>query len=201
MACVITHGRSEPCRDSLAGLTNVYFINEDITPNFIYKENTPMANQWDYLLDNDYNESIDYFQGIVSLYKFELKSNENVYDQEIVTSRENGTTFFRQTLTIKLKKQDIATHNAVKTLAYAKPRILVENNEGQFFLVGLLRGADLTAGSINNGGALSDFSGYSMTFQAEELLPSQFVPLGTNAFYDNLNNDDFPKTKSTIITS
>lgn len=201
MACLITAGRLEPCKDSLAGLKNVYFINEDITSNYIYKENTPMVNQWDYILDTDFNESIDFLNGINSLYKFELKSNENVYDQEIVSSRENGTTFFRQTLTIKLKKQDIATHNAVKTLAYAKPRILVENNEGQFFLVGLLRGCDLTAGSINNGGALSEFNGYSLTFQAEELLPSQFVPLGTNAFYDNLNNDDFPKTLSTIVTS
>jgi hypothetical protein len=199
--CAITAGRLEPCRDSLAGLKNVYFINENITANFIYKENTPMANQWDYLLDNDFNESIDYFQGIASLYKFELKSNENVYDQEIVTSRENGTTFFRQTLTIKLKKQDIATHTAVKTLAYAKPRILVENNEGQFFLVGLLRGCDVTSGNINNGASVGDFSGYSMTFQAEELLPSQFVPLGTNAFYNNLSNQDFPKTQSTIVTS
>jgi hypothetical protein len=201
MACAITHGRVEPCKDSLAGLRNVYFINEDITSNFIYKENSPMATPYDYILDNDYSESIDYLQGIVSLYKFELKSNENVYDQEIVSSRENGTTFFRQTLTIKLKKQDIATHNAVKTLAYAKPRILVETNEGDFFMVGLLRGADLTAGSINNGGALGDFSGYSMTFQAEELLPSQFVPLGTAAFYNNLTNSDFAKTASTIVTS
>lgn len=196
MACVITHGRSEPCKDSLAGLTNVYFINDSIDSSNIYKEieGVPF-----YVLDDDFNEQIDYVDRIISLYKFELKSNENVYDQEIVTSRENGTTFFRQTLTIKLKKQDIATHNAVKTLAYAKPRILVENNEGQFFLVGLLRGCDLTAGSINNGGALSDFSGYSLTFQAEELLPSQFVPLGTNAFYSDLF--DLTPNSSTIVTS
>lgn len=179
MPCLITLGRSEPCKDSLAGLRNVYFINEDITPNFIYKESAPGV----YAVDDYFGESIDYVNFVQYLYKFELKSNENVYDQEIVSSRENGTTFFRQTLTIKLKKQDIATHNAVKTLAYAKPRILVENNEGQFFLVGLLRGCDLTAGSINNGGALGDFSGYSMTFQAEELLPSQFVVNGTSSFY------------------
>jgi hypothetical protein len=179
MACAITAGRLEPCKDSLAGLRNVYFINEDITANFIYKETSPGV----YAVDDYFGESIDYVNFVQYLYKFELKSNENVYDQEIVSSRENGTTFFRQTLTIKLKKQDIATHNAVKTLAYAKPRILVENNEGQFFLVGLLRGCDLTAGSINNGGALGDFSGYSLTFQAEELLPSQFVTSGTSSFY------------------
>ena len=199
MACLITSGRSEPCKDSLGGLRNVYFINEDITANYIYKLNDGEGDV--YILDDDFSESIDYIEGIANLYKFELKSNENVYDQEIVTSRENGTTFFRQTLTIKLKKQDIATHNAVKTLAYAKPRILVENNEGQFFLVGLLRGCDVTAGSINNGGALGDFSGYSLTFQAEELEPSPFILNGTNAFRV-ADADQLPlSAASTIVTS
>ena len=198
MACLITAGRSEPCKDSLGGLRNVYFINEDIAANYIYKETT--LGSGIYIVDTDFNESIDYVNFVEKLYKFELKSNENVYDQEIVTSRENGTTFFRQTLTIKLKKQDIATHNAVKTLAYAKPRILVENNEGQFFLVGLLRGCDLTAGSINNGAALGDFSGYSLTFQAEELLPSQFVNLGTDAFYYDIDPVG-GSTGSIIVTS
>ena len=196
MACLITSGRIEPCKDSLGGLRNVYFINEDIAANYMYRESSPGV----YIVDTDFSESIDYVNFVEKLYKFELKSNENVYDQEIVTSRENGTTFFRQTLTIKLKKQDIATHNAVKTLAYAKPRILVENNEGQFFLVGLLRGCDLTAGSINNGAALGDFSGYSLTFQAEELLPSQFVASGTGAFYYDIDPSG-GQTSTTIVTS
>lgn len=196
MACLITSGRIEPCKDSLGGLRNVYFINEDIAANYMYRESAPGV----YVVDTDFSESIDYVNFVEKLYKFELKSNENVYDQEIVSSRENGTTFFRQTLTIKLKKQDIATHNAVKTLAYAKPRILVENNEGQFFLVGLLRGCDLTAGSINNGGALGDFSGYSLTFQAEELLPSQFVASGTSAFYYDIDPSG-GQTASIIVTS
>lgn len=198
MACAITHGRVEPCKDSLAGLKNVYFINEDITPLYIYKETT--LGSGIYVVDTDYSEIIDYVNFVEKLYKFELKSNENVYDQEIVTSRENGTTFFRQTLTIKLKKQDAATHLAVKTLAYAKPRILVENNEGQFFLVGLLRGCDLTAGSINSGGALGDFSGYSLTFQAEELLPSQFVLEGLGSFWYDIDPVG-GSTPSLIVTS
>ena len=195
MACLITAGRVEPCKDSLAGLKNVYFINQDLqlgsvifydpsgTPPFVNTDNV-----W-------------YVNFVNSIYKYELKSNENVYDQEIVSSSENGTTFFRQTLTIKLKKQDIATHNAVKTLAYAKPRILVENNEGQFFLVGMYRGCDLTAGSINNGGALGDFSGYSLTFQAEELLPSPFVINGTNSFRVGQASTLPLSAASTIITS
>ena len=173
MACLITLGRSEPCKDSLAGLRNVYFINEDITSSFIYKETSPGV----YAVDDYFGEAIEYVNFVQYLYKFELKSNENVYDQEIVSSRENGTTFFRQTLTIKLKKQDATTHKEVKLLAYSRPHVLVENNNGQFFVMGLFRGADLTAGSINNGGALGDFNGYSLTFVAEEALPAPFTDI------------------------
>lgn len=198
MACAITLGRIEPCKDSLGGLRNIYFINEDITSSYIYKETAPGSQI--YIVDTDFSEVIDYVNFVEKLYKFELKSNENVYDQEIVSSRENGTTFFRQTLTIKLKKQDAATHLAVKTLAYAKPRILVENNEGQFFLMGLFRGCDLTAGSINNGAALGDFSGYSLTFQAEELLPSQFVLEGLGSFWYDIDPTG-GSTPSLIVTS
>ena len=194
MACAITHGRIEPCKDSLGGLRNVYFINDDlVTGEVVFYDPTSPP-----FVDTD---EVYYVTNVASIYKFELKSNENVYDQEIVSSRENGTTFFRQTLTIKLKKQDIATHNAVKTLAYAKPRILVENNEGQFFLVGMFRGCDLTAGSINNGGALGDFSGYSLTFQAEELVPSPFVMNGTDTFRVGQAFTLPLSAASTIVTS
>jgi len=195
VACLITLGRSEPCKDSLAGLKNVYFINQDLQlGNIVFYDPSgtpPFVNT------ND----VWYVNFVNSIYKYELKSNENVYDQDIVSSRENGTTFFRQTLTIKLKKQDIATHKEVKLLAYAKPRILVENNEGQFFLVGLLRGCDLTAGSINNGGALGDFNGYSLTFVAEELLPSPFVINGTNSFRVGQASTIPLSAASTIVTS
>lgn len=181
----------------MAGLRNVYFINENVDPAFIYKETLPASGI--YAVDSAPDEEIEVVNFITNLYKFELKSNENVYDQEIVSSRENGTTFFRQTLTIKLKKQDVATHLAVKTLSYAKPRIVVENNEGQFFLMGMFRGADLTAGSINNGGNMGDFTGYSLTFTAEELLPAPFLQSGLSSIYLNVNGT--PSTSPTIVTS
>jgi hypothetical protein len=195
MACNITHGRVEPCKDAMAGLRNIYFINENVDPAFIFKDSG--GGLW--VVDSAPDEEIEVVNYIANLYKFELKSNENVYDQEIVSSRENGTTFFRQTLTIKLKKQDIATHLAVKTLSYAKPRIVVENNEGQFFLMGMFRGADLTAGSINNGGNMSDFTGYSLTFTAEEVLPAPFLQLGLGSI--RLDTNGGPVTFPTLVTS
>lgn len=180
MACNLTIGRQEVCKETVGGLKAVYFINFQILPA-------------DVAFSNDLITSII---NVDNLYKYELKSNENVFDQEIVTSRETGTTFFRQTLTIKLKKQDTTTHKEIKLLAYGRPHVLVENNAGQFFMMGLFRGADLTAGSINNGGALGDFSGYSLTFVAEEKLPAPFTDI---AAASSIVADCF--TGATIVTS
>ena len=57
MACNITHGRVEPCKDAMAGLRNIYFINEQIDANYIYKLNDGAGDF--YILDDDfiiYNE-------------------------------------------------------------------------------------------------------------------------------------------------
>jgi hypothetical protein len=180
MACNLTIGRAEACKEAIGGLKAVYFINYQILPS-------------DVTFSNDLITAII---NVDNLYKYELKSNENVFDQEFVTSRENGTTFFRQTLTIKLKKQDSTTHKEVKLLAYGRPHVLVENNAGQFFVMGLFRGADLTAGTINSGGALGDFSGYSLTFTAEEALPAPFTDIASAS---TIVSDCF--TGATIVTA
>ena len=173
MACNLTIGRAEACKEAIGGLKAVYFINFQIVPS-------------DVTFSNDLITAVT---NVDNLYK-------NVFDQEIVSSREAGTTFFRQTLTIKLKKQDATTHKEIKLLAYSRPHVLVENNNGQFFLMGLYRGADLTAGSINNGGALSDFSGYSLTFTAEEALPAPFTDITSST---TIVSDCF--TGATVVTA
>ena len=40
---------------------------------------------------------------ILTAFKYELKGNSS-FEQAITSSRENGTTFFEQTLTLTLKK-------------------------------------------------------------------------------------------------
>jgi len=60
-------------------------------------------------------------------------------------------------------------------LAYGRPQILVWTNSGDTLLAGEVHGCDLTAGTIQTGGALGDLYGYSATFTGEEKLPAAFV--------------------------
>ena len=190
MSCDITNGRIEQCKDSVSGLKAIYFINFDDLDSD----------------DVDYNSTdgdvIDTWQpaSALSIYKYELKSTANSFTTSINSSRDNGTTFFEQTLVANLKRQDFATHKNVKLLAYGRPRIVVRTMTDQFFLMGLDQGADVSAGEISTGAALGDFNGYSLTFTAQEELPANFINVSTEAALATAFADS-GGTDAVIVTS
>jgi hypothetical protein len=164
MSCDITHGRLEQCKDIVGGLQAIYVLNYGL---------------FDPIADVVYVGTTDEIQTITlpastNVYKFELKGT-NSFETTITSSRENGTTFFEQVLAITLKKQDVQTHKEVKLLTYGRPNIIVRTNANQFFIAGLTRGMDVTAGTIGNGTALGDMNGYSLTFTGQEAVPANFL--------------------------
>jgi len=171
MSCDITNGRVEECKSSVSGLKAIYFANFDdlSTDNIAY--------------DSSNADVIDTWQPAtaIDLFKYELKSNENSFITAIQTSRDNGTTFFEQTLQISLKKQDIAMHKNIKLLAYGRPRIIVRTMTDQFFLMGLAQGCDTTAGEVSSGSDMGSFNGYKLTFVASEVLPANFIDASSEA--------------------
>jgi hypothetical protein len=60
-------------------------------------------------------------------------------------------------------------------LAYGRPQIVVKTNGNQFFIAGLERGMDVTAGKIANGTNLGDMNGYELTFTGQEKVPANFL--------------------------
>jgi hypothetical protein len=178
MSCDIANGRLEACKDAISGLLNIYFINYgalEIQEVNYDATNTDVIETWPPAAR-------------LSLYKYELKG-ANGFEQTIQTSRDNGTTFFEQVLTVQLKRQDAATHKNVKMLAYGRPRIVVETRDHQFFLSGLDQGCDLTAGAVSSGTAMGDFNGYNLTFTAMEKLPANFLECTTEAGLQAVFND------------
>jgi len=172
MACDITAGRIEQCKDSVSGLKAMYLINyEDLnsdSPTYVtYGTGDNIDEITDWVPVDDTTQ--------LTMYKFELKSTANSFTTAINSSRDNGTTFFEQTLVAALKRQDVVTHKNVKLLAYGRPRIVIRTMTDQFFLMGLDQGADVSAGEISSGAALGDFNGYSLTFTAQEELPANFL--------------------------
>ena len=164
MACDLTKGRIEPCKDVVGGIKNVYFIDfGDITISYD-------------LTNTDVIDDL----GAVTAYKYELKGNSS-FEQTVNASRENGTVFYEQTLNLTLKKLSVADNKELKLLAYGRPHVVVQDYNGNAFLMGALNGADVSGGTIVTGAAMGDLSGYTLTFTGQEKTPANHLDCATEA--------------------
>jgi hypothetical protein len=157
MPCNLSAGRNEPCKESVGGLTGVYFLN------FTTASFTTNA-----------NGEITAFPANSTVYYYDLKGNSS-YTETVNSSRDNGTTFFSQELVLNLKKLTNEMTTQLKLMAYGRPQIVVNTMSGDSLLVGRTQGADVTAGTIQTGAALGDLYGYSVTFTGLEQLPATFI--------------------------
>ena len=160
MSCDISLGRIEPCKTSNGGLKSVYFVNWGDATGYTY--------------DATDTDVIDAVAGTPSAYKYDLKGNSS-FEQTITSSRENGTTFFEQTLNVTLKKLSIADHKQIKLLAYGRPQVIVEDHNGNFFYAGLQHGMEVSGGTIVTGAAMGDLSGYTLVLTGQEPVPANFL--------------------------
>ena len=157
MSCNLSAGRNEVCKDSIGGLAGVYFLN--YTTGSFTKNGSG---------------EVTAFPSGSTVYYYQLKGT-SAYTETVNTSRDNGTTFFSQELVLNLKKLTNEMTTQLKLMAYGRPQIVVWTMNGDALLVGEREGADVTAGTIQTGGALGDLYGYSITFTGQEQLPAAFI--------------------------
>ena len=161
MACEnLSLGRLKPCKDSVGGLKAVYFINYgDIT-----------ALTYD-VTDTDVIDSIG---TAVSAYKYDVHFMSSL-TQNVQASVENGTVAFEQVLELSLPKLTKEDHKEIKLLAHGSPHVVIEDQNGSWFLAGAVNGMDVTAGTVVTGTAMGDMSGYTLTLTGMERMPANFL--------------------------
>lgn len=157
MACLLTSGRALPCKSSVGGLKAVYFADYGTlgTTTIAAGEITAIS-------------------GTPDFFKFDIKGNSSL-ETTINSSRENGTTFYTQTLNLTLPVLDKATQEQIKLLATARPHVAIEDYNSNFFLIGLEHGAEVNGGTVVSGAAMGDLSGFTLTLEGQETDPAFFV--------------------------
>jgi hypothetical protein len=160
--CGLTAGRNEVCKESIGGIQGVYFLN--------FTGSVPSQQ----LFTKNANDEITGFPSGSVVYYYQLKGS-SAYTETVNTSRTNGTTFFSQAVTLNLKKLTNEMTTQLKLMAYGRPKIIVWTNNGDALLLGENLGCDVTAGTIQTGGALGDLYGYSITLTGMEKLPAAFI--------------------------
>lgn len=158
MACLMTTGRKLACKDAVGGIRAIYLAD--------------FGTLGKATINN--NGFVSAFSGTAyTLYKYDVKSASGL-EQTINSSDDNGTTFYEQVLTVILTKIDPLTQVQLQLVIATRPHVFVEDNNGNFFAVGMTRGTT-TTGTISSGVALGDLNGYSLTITAQEPLMAQFV--------------------------
>ena len=160
MACNLTAGRNEVCKESVGGISGVYFVNYTAS----------LANA----TNGDSDALIESLPAGLTAYYYDLKGTSQM-TETVNSSRENGTTFFSQELVLNLKKLTNEMTTQLKLMAYGRPQIFVHTMNGDTLLIGQREGADVTGGTIQTGAAMGDLYGYSITFQGNEQLPAAFI--------------------------
>ena len=167
MSCDLTQGFSVGCNDSIGGVKAFYIDNMPSDGLTIVEDSTGIATSitgtnlayWKYECTNA--------QGAASVFS----DNPTVNDA-------NGTSYYDQTATYVLNKMEQTKRNEVKLLARAKMSIIIEDNNGKYWLMGEVNGVRLTSGENSSGTALGDRNGYSLSFQGQEFEPMREVTSG-----------------------
>lgn len=164
MACNVTSGRVLPCKSAFGGIKSVFFAEFPVEATI---EGTDPATL---------NE-VTAFTDSPVWYEYEVKGNSSL-ETTITSSRENGTTFYTQTLNLTLTFLDNLTKNQVQLIAAGRPVIIVQDYYGHLFLCGYENGMELTGGTIVTGAAAGDLSGFTMVLEGMEETAPYFVQSG-----------------------
>jgi hypothetical protein len=152
MACALTAGYSQDCRDSMGGVKSLYIIEwanvtYTVASNVVTAVDNATSKRW---------------------WKYNPAKFTGMAKETINASVENNSVFYGQEITFPLGKQQTTTRNEILLLAQNKLAIVVEDQNGKFWLYGRNNGMDLTGGEAGTGTAAGDRNGYTLTFTGQE---------------------------------
>ena len=157
MACNVTAGRVLPCKAGFGGIKAAYFFDLDALGALTYTDGV-----------------ITTIAGTPTVYEYDVKNTSSL-ETAINSSRETGTTFYEQTLSLTLTYLDAPTQEQIKLIAWGRPSVAVEDYYGNMFIAGLDNGMEMTGGTIGTGTQPGDLSGFTMTLVGQEVDPATFI--------------------------
>lgn len=158
-------GMLRDCSSNLGGIKAVYFANYDDVDT-VTVSGTPAA------------VSAITMVSTKKFYAYYFNPNTSNFVTTIQVNRENGSLYFETVLSLVFPKQEAAKSIEVNALAQAGLMAIVEDNNGNCWLLGkdeplLLQ----TGGTAETGTAKADRNGYALPFiDAQKQMPYSVDP-------------------------
>jgi len=167
MACTLTTGRKIPCKSAFGGIKKVLFADYGTIASIAVDSTTKEA-------------TITDGSPAPSWFEYDVKGNSSL-ETTVTSSRENGTTFYTQTLNLTLTYLDAKTQAELQTLAVSRPYIVVVDYYGNNFLCGFENGMECVGGTVVTGAAAGDLSGFTLSFEGLEETAPYFLDAAVSA--------------------
>jgi hypothetical protein len=164
MACALTSGRSVPCKSAFGGIKEVRFADFGTIDSITLAAATGEAT-----IVDDTPAPV--------WFSYPVKGSSSL-ETTVTSSRENGTTFYTQTLSLTLPFLDALTSAELYQIAITRPYAVVVDYYGNEFLCGLNNGMEMTGGTIVTGAAAGDLSGFTLTMEGMEQNAPWFLAAG-----------------------
>ena len=160
MSCLITSGYPLQCRDNVGGVQNIYigaFNGSAMTFTTATGSVTAVGG------------------ATVSFYTFNQPLESANFTQAGAFSTENGTSMYTQTVEMVMQKLSGAASAQINTLGQGVWRIMVLDQNGKYWMIGLQNGARVSAATPGVGKAMGDLNGSIITFEAKESVSAYEV--------------------------
>lgn len=157
MACALTQGYAQVCRDNSGGIKRFYIAE--------------WSTAWAYTVSG--GTIVTSTSGAPTFFKYEQELETGTFDENIQASRTNGTLFFDQDVTMVLFKMQASLRNEVYLLAQNRLFIIARDENDKYWLVGRQRGAMLEPSKAGTGTARGDRNGYELKFKGMESVPAE----------------------------
>jgi len=183
MGCVITKGRGYFCGGQVGGIKKAYllsFYDDDVI--------TAVTTDGDGAVTGVTTAS----GTPATFFEFDLDRQASSFNQTIVTGN-GGAVAYQSDLDLKMSHDSEESWLRMQNVVEGLWQILIEDNNGVFYLLGVKNGVQVVGGTYAHGGdvAYGDYVGYEIQMQGAEPVPA--YNMGTNP--SGLTNITFSATQ------
>lgn len=153
MSCLLTTAFAWDCRVETGGIDAIYVVE--------FNEEDTVTKASGEISAHTLADSRVYFKWNMPDYTASLTA-------PIIVNNENGTVGYEATLSVRLNGLTQAKINELKLAAKTRLRIIFKDNEGNYWMMGALKGANMGESSLEIGAGQTDHKGALITFVHRE---------------------------------
>ena len=112
---------------------------------------------------------------------YEFRKQTGSFSTAITKDDANGTNYYESTIVLQFAKMETAKRLEIISMTISDMKLIIEDNNGHYWLFGYDNPVTLTEGSGATGTAYGDLNGYNVTLMDMSLLPPYEITEGAMA--------------------